>query len=106
MSFCCSEDLPERVQALSKKSKEGFVRVMPIPGRRGSLPVAAALYARALEDVRCDCGAPAEFNISYQNKEGEYVWPRAIRNDEKHKVVPISDTSGLIDIKNPQSPKE
>jgi len=93
MSLCCSDHLPERVKSLSDKSKEGTVRVMPVK----------------IEGVSCDCGLPAKFNISYQNKEGGYVWPRAIRDDEKDLKIlvgPISDTSSLIDIKNPQPPKE
>ena len=60
MSLCCSDDLPEKIRTLADKSKEGFVRVMPFE----------------LEGVNCDCGKPPEFNISYQNKEGGYVWPR------------------------------
>jgi len=62
MSLCCSDHLAERTRTLSDKSKDGFVRVVPVK----------------IEGVRCDCGFPAEFNISYQNKEGGYVWPRAI----------------------------
>lgn len=60
MSLCCSDHLPDRVKDLSNKSKNGVVRVIPIK----------------IEDARCDCGAPAEFNCSYQNKEDGYVWPR------------------------------
>ncbi len=60
MSLCCSDHLAERSRELADKSLEGFVRVMPV----------------TIEDVLCDCGAPSEFNISYQNKEGGYVWPR------------------------------
>ncbi|KKN39371.1 hypothetical protein LCGC14_0744050 [marine sediment metagenome] len=72
MSFCCSDCLVERSRELANKSLEGFVRVMPIIIEGvfflGDKPPASIAH--------CDCGAPSEFNISYQNKEGAYVWPR------------------------------
>ena len=40
-----------------------------------------------IKGVRCDCGALTEFNISYENKEGGKVWPRAIMTMNREETL-------------------